>query len=160
MLKAMIHIENYFTLNVFNSRLAMTELGYMEAKDSPTMIANNTLASPGHSLKQAGMHSSIVLILHDIIYAYHVAAQMWLLGRILPLVIGDLVPNDDERWSNFLLMVEIVDILFCPNLCEDNAVYLSTLFSDHHEQFSKLYPDDSIIPKMHFMVHMPRLIIQ
>ena len=46
MLKAMIHIENYFTLNVFNSRLAMTELGYMEAKDSPTMIANNTLDTP------------------------------------------------------------------------------------------------------------------
>ena len=63
---------------------------------------------------------------------------------------------DDERWSNFLLMMEI----FCPNLCEDNAAYLSTLISDHHEQFSKLYPDDSIIPKMHFMVHMPRLIIQ
>ena len=70
------------------------------------------------------MHSSIVLILHDIIYAYHVAAQMWLLGRILPLVIGDLVPNDDERWSNFLLMMEIVDILFCPNLCDFNAQLL------------------------------------
>ena len=38
------------------------------------------------------------------------AAQMWFLAKILPLVIGDLVP-DDKRWLNFLLMMEIVDRL-------------------------------------------------
>ena len=89
-----------------------------------------------------------------------IATQMWLLGRILPLVIGDLVPDDDERWCNFLLMMEIVDLLFCPTISEDNAAYLAVRISEHHEQFSQLYPGKSIIPKMHFMVHMPRLILQ
>ena len=40
--------------------------------------------------------------------------QMWLLGRILPVLVGDRVPDDDERWHNFLVLMEIVDHLFCP----------------------------------------------
>ena len=31
---------------------------------------------------------------------------------ILPLLIGDSIPEDDERWSNFLTLMEIVDLLF------------------------------------------------
>ena len=85
---------------------------------------------------------------------------MWLLARILPLSIGDLVPEDDERWSNFLRMLDIVDILFCPRITEDDAAYLASLISDYHEEFCYLYPSWSVIPKMHFMVHMPRLMIQ
>lgn len=85
---------------------------------------------------------------------------MWLLARILPLSIGDLVPEDDERWLNFLRMLDIVDILFCPRITEDDAAYLASLISDHHEEFCYLYPSWSVIPKMHFMVHMPRLMIQ
>ena len=85
---------------------------------------------------------------------------MWLLARILPLVIGDLVPEEDERWLNFVRMMEIVDILFSPRVTEDDAAYLAAFVSDHHEQFRHLYPGWSIIPKMHFMVHMPPLMIK
>ena len=85
---------------------------------------------------------------------------MWLLSRILPLVIGDFVPEDDERWLNYLLMMDIVDLLFCPTISEDNAVYLAALINDHHERFTTLYPDNNILPKMHFMIHMPRLILK
>lgn len=85
---------------------------------------------------------------------------MWLFGRILPLIIGDFVPEDSEHWSNYLRMMEIVDILFSPDLVQDNAPYLAILISDHHEQFVQLYPHNSVIPKMHFMIHMPRLMLQ
>ena len=88
------------------------------------------------------------------------ASQMLLLARVLPLIIGDSVPEDDERWQNYLRMMEIVDILFCPRVTEDDAAYLSILISDHHEQFCALYPENSIIPKMHFMIHMPRIMLQ
>ena len=46
---------------------------------------------------------------------------MWLLARVLPLAIADLVPQDDERWINFLRMMDIVDILFSPRVTEDDA---------------------------------------
>ena len=86
--------------------------------------------------------------------------QMWLLGRILPVLVGDRVPDDDERWHNFLVLMEIVDHLFCPQVTEDQAAYVPALISDHHQDLCELYPDHSIIQKMHLMVHMPRLMIQ
>ena len=84
---------------------------------------------------------------------------MLLLGRMLPIVIGDLISEEDERWATFLKMMDIVNILFSPRITEDDAPYLAALISDHHEQFRYLYPTWSIIPKMHFMVHMPRLML-
>ena len=55
MLAHMISQEKYFTLNQFNSRLEKMELGYMEAKDCPTLIANTTLFSASNKLKQEGI---------------------------------------------------------------------------------------------------------
>lgn len=85
---------------------------------------------------------------------------MWLFGRILPLLIGEYIPEEDERWMLYLQLMDIVDILFSPTTSEDYAIYLSTLISDHHDEFRRLYPDSSIIPKMHFTIHMPRLMIK
>lgn len=62
-LKVMIRIEQYFSLDQFNSRLVSTELGYMEIKDKPTPISDVTLASSGHSLKQAGKLYNVVDVL-------------------------------------------------------------------------------------------------
>lgn len=90
----------------------------------------------------------------------YLASQMWLLSRVLPLIIGDCIPDDDDYWLLFLQMMEIVDLLFSPKLTQDHAAYLSALISDHHHDFSTLYSDHTIIPKMHFMLHMPRLIIK
>ena len=85
---------------------------------------------------------------------------MWLLGRILPLVIGECIPEDDEWWILYLQMMDIVDILFSPTTSKDHAIYLSTLINDHHEDFARLYPHSNIIPKMHLMVNMPRLMMK
>ena len=71
---------------------------------------------------------------------------MWLLGRVLPLIIGDYLLEDDEHWLLFLQMMEIVDLLFSPALSQDHAVYLSSLISDHHHDFRTLYPDQTNHP--------------
>lgn len=88
------------------------------------------------------------------------ASQMWLLVRILPLIIGEYVPENDERWRLYLDVMNIVDILFAPNTTTDHPAYLATLINDHHDDFFELYPQSSIIPKMHFMVHIPRMMIK
>ena len=85
---------------------------------------------------------------------------MWLLGRLLPLMIGDKVPCGDEFWVNYTELLDIVDLLMCPEVLEDNVVNLATLILDHHHQFKLLYPHASITPKMHYIVHMPRLILE
>lgn len=86
---------------------------------------------------------------------------MWLLARILPLLVGDYVDEEeDQHWQLYLQMMNIVDLIFCPKTSHDHAAYISTLISDHHSTFSQLYDGRSIIPKMHFMVHMPKLMIR
>ncbi len=49
--------------------------------------------------------------IQNIIY---IASQTWCLIRLLPLIIGDLVPKDDPHWINFLILLDIVDYTFSP----------------------------------------------
>ena len=61
---------------------------------------------------------------------------MWLLGHILPLLVGDFVVEEaDEHWQLYLQLMEIVDLMFCPKTSHDHAVYVATLISDHHSTF-------------------------
>lgn len=86
--------------------------------------------------------------------------QMWTLGRFLPLVIGHLVPEDDEHWDNFLCLLEIMDILFARPVAPDACALVEVLISDHHSKFKDLYPHTTITLKMHSMIHMPRLMLE
>ncbi len=63
---------------------------------------------------------------------------MWLLGRVLPLMVGHLVPEDDDKWTNLLLMLEITGYLFAPRLTSDEADYVALLIEKHHHAFCEL----------------------
>ena len=39
---------------------------------------------------------------------------MWCLGRLLPVMLGECVPKEDEKWECFLLLLTIVDYIFAP----------------------------------------------
>lgn len=86
--------------------------------------------------------------------------QMWTLARFLPFAIGHLVPEGNAYWENFLLLLEIMDILFARRIPKDECGYLESLIRDHHTTFKELYPSTSITMKMHSMLHMPRLILE
>lgn len=74
-------------------------------------------------------------------------------------MMGHLIPEVDENWKNFLTLVTAMDILLAQRVTEDEVAYLQLLIEQHHETFRNLYPEASIIPKMHYMIHMPRLIL-
>ena len=54
MLRQMINVNHYFTLEVLNSRLENMELSSTESKKRPTSLEQNNLNSDGSSLKQNG----------------------------------------------------------------------------------------------------------
>lgn len=85
---------------------------------------------------------------------------MWLLARFLPLMIGQWVPEEDENLQLYMLLLDIVDILFAPEISPEDISLLSVHIQDQHRQFKIIYPSSSIIPKMHYMVHMPEFIRQ
>ena len=72
-------------------------------------------------------------------------------------MIGVWIPRENEHWMLYLLMLEIVDILFAPDLTQEYISLLSVLVLDHHNDFTDLYPCASVIPKMHFVIHMSRI---
>ena len=89
-----------------------------------------------------------------------VATQMWCLARLLPLIIGNEIPPDDEYWEIFLLLLEMLDYIFAPTLTTPAIAHLKVLINDHHCQFKALYPACPITPKMHYIVHYPDLILR
>lgn len=46
--------ESFYTLEYLNQQIMGIELGYMEAKDRPSIITRSTLQSRDHKLKQEG----------------------------------------------------------------------------------------------------------
>jgi len=83
---------------------------------------------------------------------------MWMLARYLPIIIGQYIPNDDENWINYLSLLDIMDYLVAPLISQDETAYLKILIEDHHNNFVQLYPDASIIPKLHYLIHASSLI--
>ena len=126
---------SYFSIPTLNHRIAAFDFGYSGTKDKPNLIDSE------FRCKQT-------------------ASQMWLLARTFPLIIGDLIPEENANWDCLLKLFEICKICTAPALSEDTAAYLELLIEEHHGQFKKLYITASIIPKMHFLVHYPRQILR
>ncbi|PIK39350.1 hypothetical protein BSL78_23814 [Apostichopus japonicus] len=88
------------------------------------------------------------------------AAQMWCLLRVVPLLIGEYIPRGNCFWELILKLRKITDIICAPKVTRGQCVYLKSLIEDHHSHFKRVFPDVSFIPKHHFLVHYPFLMLQ
>ena len=79
---------------------------------------------------------------------------MWCLARLLPLMIGEFIPGDDDRWKLYTTFLTIVDYVLASTTNEDIIDSLSRLINYHHSRFRELYPHCPI-PKQHYMIHFP-----
>lgn len=85
---------------------------------------------------------------------------MWCLGLHLPFLIGDYVPEDDDHWELLCILLQTMRIIFAQVVNIDQVAYLQVLIQKLLQTFRDLFPDYSIIPKMHYMVHMPRTMLE
>ena len=87
---------------------------------------------------------------------------MWLLGRVIPYLVGEDVPEGDNKWKNYVQLLEIVDLLMAPAISEDEVAELGVLICQHYtfKFFAQLYGNSSVLPKHHFMIHVPHLILK
>jgi hypothetical protein len=88
------------------------------------------------------------------------ASQMWTFARFLPLVIGHRIPEDNELWENYLCLLSIMDILFAPIVDKEDCCYLESLICDYLHRLKVHFSDVRITPKLHYMIHMPRLMLE
>lgn len=80
---------------------------------------------------------------------------MWCLFRFLPILIGDKVDVEKEEWRWLWTLWNIVQLCTAPAIKKDDVPYLRVLIEEHHTLFKGLYPAASIIPKMHYVIHIP-----
>ena len=78
---------------------------------------------------------------------------------MFPLILGDLIPDNDDNWENLLRLLKIQEIVFAPSCTTELAAYLGVLVEDYLKQFSQNY-ERRIIPKQHYMVHYPKQIVR
>lgn len=127
--------NKYLTLTDYNHRVVFFNYGHNE-NDKPGIVASELLRSDDKKF-----HLS--------------AAQTLLLCRLLPLIIGDCVPEEDKHWKCFLLLLKIYDIIFSPVIPKGYCSVLRLLIDEHHSLFSELYSNAAITPKFHFLIHYP-----
>lgn len=105
----------------------------MDVRDKPCPISVNTLSSNDNKLKQS-------------------AGQMLVLLKILPFLIDKIGENNYTQM--ICKMLEIVKILFSPIIAVSTLSRLKLLIEQHLKHFKQLFPDENIIPKQHYLLHL------
>ena len=137
-LKSLVR-RKIMTLKAFNERLARFRFGSMD-------VANKFGPLP---LDFVAKNKSVS----------GKAVEKWTMFRLLALLVGDVIALDDEFWEMHLLCREICEIILAPVVDPAWLPYLQVLISKHHKLLASIAPH-AFIPKIHFITHYPRLMIE
>jgi hypothetical protein len=130
-----------FHLDDLNERIRSFDYGYVDIRNKPSEISYRRLAqSESQCLGQT-------------------ASKLWCLARDLPLLIGDWIPAEEVHYSNFLLLLDIIDLTFAPVTSAENVALLKENIKDH-TTFRQLYLNESFTPKLHYNIHIPEWIVK
>lgn len=129
--------KKYFTLKELNYKIKNFKYGTGEIKDKPSVIKHQ------HLFTSKTIRGS--------------ASQKWLLAVMLPLMVGSRVPRNDRAWKCFICLLKICRLVFQSKISELELLYLGDCIARFLTLFKKCFKLP-IIPKMHFLVHYPRLI--
>lgn len=76
-----------------------------------------------------------------------------------PLIIGNLVPENDNVWNFMLTLIKMVDLLLSYKFAESSMIYLEQLIEDHNSLCCNLF-SDMLKPKHHFLIHYLNIICE
>eukprot|EP00733_Pompholyxophrys_punicea_P000813 Pompholyxophrys_punicea_v1_NODE_302_length_2323_cov_4.263228.p1 type:complete len:570 gc:universal NODE_302_length_2323_cov_4.263228:2225-516(-) len=133
--------KKFFTVEQFNNRLEGFPYSYLNVASKPSPLRKSHLTK---RKKNALSKQN--------------ASQCWLLCRMLPFLIDDLIPHDDPMWQCMLMHLDIANHLLQREFSGLDLHVLTENISAHHEKFKNLYPDESITPKLHYYIHLPTTI--
>lgn len=131
--------QKHLTLDKLNYRITSFDYGFCDKGNVPSVISQSDLKNVEGAMRQS-------------------AAQMWCLLRLLPTMIGDLIPEHSKEWKLLLLLLSCMEFIFSPSLTVEATLYLAKIIEEHHSLFLELYPHHHLRPKHHFMLHYPRAI--
>lgn len=85
------------------------------------------------------------------------AHENWCLLRLLPLMIGQLIPEGEPAWKVILILKDIVELVVAPVHSDKSVAYLEFKISEHRQCYKEVFPDHGLLPKHHFLEHYPEM---
>lgn len=85
------------------------------------------------------------------------ASEMKSFIRFFPLIIGDLITEDDNVWNFFKILLKLIELLLKSFLSANDILLLRDLISEHNEKYVVLF-SDTLKPKHHLLIHYPTII--
>lgn len=128
--------KKYFTLDYLNTAIQRFPYKFSDKTNCPQKITEKilvceTIGGNGH--------------------------ENWTLLRLLPLLIGDVVPENNDAWCVILELKDIVELLASSTFTEESLCYLDAKISEHRTLLQSVFPGQKLKPK-HFLEHYPHLI--
>lgn len=133
----LIFEKEYFTLEFLNCRIQ--NFSY-----SPTEISN---IPPVISINRLKMKLKFEMS----------ASEMLGLTRYFGVIIGDMIPEEDECWLLYKYLRQIIDIVTSPRIIRSDAKVLKKLIEQHNELYIKLF--GALKSKFHNLLHYPRILL-
>jgi len=130
-------LSGLIELDEFNSAIQNFPYSPLDIRDKPSPISVSTLAANDNRLKQS-------------------CGQMLILLKILPFLLNDV---HNEYVQFIVKLIEIVQIVLAPIISLQTILRLKSMIEQHLHQFKLLFPDANVIPKQHYMLHLPSQII-
>ncbi len=86
------------------------------------------------------------------------AHENWCLLRLLPLMVGWKVQEEEQEWQLLMTLKDIVELVMSPTHMDESIGHLDSLIAEHRLRFFSVFPQGKLIPKHHFLEHYPQLI--
>jgi len=131
-IRHLVYFKKFLSLETLNNRIFYFDYGPTESGNAVPRINREHLLSG--KLKFS-------------------ATEMLCFVRYFGLMIGDLIPNEDDCWLLYIKLKSIVDIVTAPYVNIRSLNYLATLISEHHKMYLSAFPDMTLKPKHHYMLH-------
>jgi hypothetical protein len=80
------------------------------------------------------------------------ASKCWTLLRIFPLIFGDQLKNNDY-YLNFIRLSKLNRLVLQDEFDENSIESIELLVHEYLSEFKRLYPDNNITAKQHFLIH-------
>lgn len=89
------------------------------------------------------------------------AVQNWNFLRLFPLIFIEYFHDNDLAILNLIILLhKIVELICAPNITFSQIYYMQDLIEEYLQERKIMFPDISLRPKHHFMLHYPALTIK
>ena len=88
------------------------------------------------------------------------ACQAWCLLRMLPLMVGHCVPHDSEARDVLIKLLDVTEYCTTSEVTSTLASFLADLIEDFLTHYYTVFPDMTMKPKFHYLVHYPEQLLE